>query len=509
MRKILLGTTAVVGAAVLAPGVAAAQEAPTVRIGGFFRAYYGYTQQTGRNSTTPSGLANNTNGQTNNLSQSVVGVAPGAGLTPSGTTGANAAGNQNLIPVTESNVGGSNNIATQGLSTTGAGELGRLSKNDFSTDAEVHVFVNGKTANGLSYGAVIEIAFNQQEGRNIVQQRASTGKTTASIDEYYAFVASPIWGQIRFGDEDGPVGGLMNSGVITNFGTGGVYGDRESFVTRQAGVRTTTSPGSLGDNTKIIYLSPQFFGFDFGASFAFNYGVGEDTGCPSNQSSGWCDSSYAFTGASNFGIAAAGPEMSVRRNEYQAALRWRGSLAGVGLAVTGGYVGSGAAKELSPLGVQRSVFQPLGVWQFGAQATAYGLTVGAQYEHGYSNYFWGNSMKGDRPMDQFFAGASYTMGPWTFGANYVMQTVEGASRTAYGYRNNVLVTAPNPAGAALMRRLGYGIGGNYRLAPGLDLVAEYSSYTVAERGRDLDPSSAGVQDRGTAKVFILGTRLAF
>ena len=37
--------------------------------------------------------------------------------------------------------------------------------------------------------------------------------------------------------------------------------------------------------------------------------------------------------------------MSARRNEYQAALRWRGSLAGVGLAVTGAYIGSGAAKS--------------------------------------------------------------------------------------------------------------------------------------------------------------------
>jgi predicted porin len=347
------------------------------------------------------------------------------------------------------------------------------------------------------------------EGRNIVQQRASAGKTTASIDEYYAFIASPTFGQVRFGDEDGPVGGLMNSGVITNFGTGGIYGDRESFVSRQQGVRTTTSPGSLGDNTKIIYLSPQLFGFDFGASYAFNYGVGEDTGCSNSASGGFCDSAYAFTGAANVGIAAAGPEFSARRNEYQAALRWRGSLAGVGLAVTGGYVGAGAARELSPLGVQRSVFQPLGVWQVGAQASAYGFTVGAQYEHGATNYFWGNPMKGDRSADQFFAGASYTAGPFTIGANYVIGTFEGASRSSYSYVNNVLATTPNAAGSAMMRRLGYGIGGNYRLAPGLDLVAEYSSYTVAERGRDLDPNQPGVQDRGTAKVFILGTRLAF
>ncbi|WP_165982428.1 porin [Dankookia rubra] len=478
MRKILLGTTAVVGAALLAPSFAAAQEAPTVRIGGFFRAYYGYTQQTGRNSTAPG--------------------ATGSTL-PTGVAGATG----NLPPDAP------------------GGNQARLSKNDFSTDGEVHVFVNGKTANGLSYGAVIEMAFNQQEGRNIVQQRSSTGKTTASIDEWYAFVASPTWGQVRFGDEDGPVGGLMNSGVITNFGTGGVYGDRESFVTRQANDRTTTSPGSLGDATKIIYLSPQFFGFDFGASFAFNYNEGEDTGCSTNQSSGYCDSSYAFTGASGVGIAAAGPNFSARRNEYQGAARWRGSLAGVGLSVTGGYVGAGAARELTPVaGTQARVFNNLNVYQVGAQATAYGLTVGAQYEHGDSNFFWGNTFRGDRPMDQFFAGASYTAGPFTFGGNYVMQTVEGASRSAFsgpaadaGSKSGLVASTAAPGsagfGAGLMRRLGYGIGGNYRIAPGMDIVAEYSSYTVAERGRDLNPSNPGTQDKATAKVFILGTRIAF
>jgi hypothetical protein len=482
MRKILLGTTAVVGAALLAPAVAVAQEAPTVRIGGFFRAYYGNTQQSGRNSTVPTTLATNTAGSSGNL------TTAGGATGQTATTGANAG------------VG----------STEGQAGIARLSKNDFSTDAEVHVFVNGKTANGLSYGAVIEIAFNQQEGRNIIQQRASTGKTTASIDEYYAFIASPTFGQIRFGDEDGPAGGLMNSGVITNFGTGGTYGDRESFVVRQANAKTNTSPGALGDNTKIIYLSPQFFGFDFGGSFAFNYNDGEDTGCSTNAASGYCDSSYAFTGASNFGIAAAGPNMAVRRNEFQGALRWRGSLAGVGLAVTGAYIGGGAARELSITGTQSRVFNNLNVFQVGAQASAYGFTVGAQYEHGDANFFWGNTLRGDRPMDQFFAGGSYTMGPFTVGANYVIGVFEGGSRTAYGYNAaNVLTRTPSAANSAMMRRIGYGVGGNYRLAPGLDIVAEFTSFTVAERGRDLDPQNAGVQDKSTSKVFILGTRLAF
>ena len=58
MRKILLGTTAVVsaafGAAVVTP--AAAQDAPTVRIGGSIQAYYGYINANGQSSN-PGGTA--------------------------------------------------------------------------------------------------------------------------------------------------------------------------------------------------------------------------------------------------------------------------------------------------------------------------------------------------------------------------------------------------------------------------------------------------------------------
>jgi hypothetical protein len=481
MRKILLGTTAVVGAALLGPSLAQAQEAPTVRIGGFFRSYYGYIQQTGTESVT-----NNT------IPTNVSGV--GANQAPDASNPSN--------------------------------HRARLGKHDFSTNAEVHVFVNGKAANGLTYGAVIEINFDQQEGRSIDQRRGSTGKTTAALDEAYAFIAMPQLGQIRFGDEDGPLGGLMNAGVITNFGTGGIYGEWEDFVTRQRAARTQTAPGGLGDNTKIIYLSPQFFGFDFGASFAPNYNEGADTGCTNDVASGWCDRAYAFTGASNFGIAAAGPNQAARRNEYQLAARWRGSFGGVGLAIAGGYIGSTAARELTPGplgpvpgGTQHRVFNNLNVWTIGAQATAYGFTVGANWTYGDANFFWGNTFRGDRPMNQYMVGLSYTNGPFTIGANYVFGTFEGGSRSSYnpaaagvGSTTGLVPNSCAPGASctlASMRRWGYGIGGNYRLAPGLDLIAEWVSYRVFERNRDLDPVQPGIQSRANADVFLTGVRLAF
>ena len=79
MRKLLLGTTAVVGAALLAPEMAAAQQAPTVRIGGYFRAYYGYTNQTSPHVTGATGALGTATaqGSPNTVSQSQLVGDPG------------------------------------------------------------------------------------------------------------------------------------------------------------------------------------------------------------------------------------------------------------------------------------------------------------------------------------------------------------------------------------------------------------------------------------------------
>ena len=477
MRKILLGTTAVVsavvGGAMMAPQ-ASAQEAPTVRIGGFFRAYYGYTQQSSAQSTNSTNLPTTVGNSTT------------------------------FIPA------GGTNIA-------------RLGKHDISTDAGIDVIVNGKLANGLTYGAQISLNSSGLEGRQLVGSRSSAGKTTVAVDERYAFIAHPRFGQVRFGDEDGVMGGLMNSGWVQGFGTGGVHGSWESFVTRQAGGRTTTAPGGLGDNSKIIYMSPQFAGFDFGASFAPNANVGEDVGCPNEGASGFCDRATAFTGARGFGIYAAGPEQAARRNEYQAALRWRGNVAGVGVAATVGYIGSGAARDLTANGQQFRVFNNLNIIQAGVQASYAGFTVGANYTYGDYNFFWGNTLRGDRAAEQLVVGGQYVAGPITVGANFTTGLFEGASRSSLVENatntafipGSVRPAAFNPVtgvganGAAGMRRWGMGVGANYRLAPGMDLIAEYVYYSVREQGRDLDANRPGIQSRAFSNVFLTGVRMAF
>ena len=466
MRKILLGTTAVVGAALLAPTSAMAQQAPTVRLGGFVDALFGYVQQSSSANTT--GFA---------------------------------------FPITvASQTGGGN--------TVDATTYARSGKFDFATIAGVNVFVDGKAANGLTYGAELRLIFNGMEGRALDNRRASTPRSAASVDEAFVYVASPTLGQVRFGDEDGAYA-LMVSGIVTDFGTGGVYGAWENFGTRANQARTMTAPGGLGDNTKIIYLSPQFFGFDFGGSFAWNTGEMSATGCNTDSWTQFCDRSRAATGISNQAISYAGGGPAARRNEFQLAARWRGNVAGVGLAATVAYIGAGAAREIPNASLALGQTQVrwannINVLAVGAQATFAGFTLGANWEYGDANFFWGNTFRGDRPMNQIFVGGSYTNGPITIGANYVTGSFEGGSRRAYNVNTGLFsdraATDGNRNG---MRRQGVSVGGTYRVAPGLSLVAEYTHFTVRERGRDLDPVNAGVQDKGVQNVFLAGARLAF
>lgn len=459
MRKLLLGSTAVAAAALFAPHDAVAQSADPflpagppmvshraleVRVGGYFRFNYAFTDEN-------NGFAN-----TNNRPSA---VAPG------GSPG--------------------------GAQSTNSG------KSDFLSDAEIHIVANGKAANGLRYGGAIELQVDQNDGTFSDTSRTSTNKTMVNTDEMWMFIAGDF-GQIRVGDEDGVLGGLMNSGHITNFASGGLDGDSPDSITGRSR-NSVFFPKDVGDNTKITYLSPQFFGFDVGASFAFNTGEGEDTGCILNYQTAQCDRANAFSGAPR------------RHNELQIAGRWRGSFAGVGLSVTGGAILAEPTKVIAsgaPGAAAGASAQHFNLYNGGLQATAYGFLVGGYVFWGDANFGSpllrtgpvGNVVDGTN-FRQYFVGASYTLGAFTVGANY------------YNARSAGVQTI-----AAKRVEDGYNIGATYRLAPGLEVIAEFTDVTRKEVGYDFFSESAvptvggrpvNVGRKADTQVVIVGTRIAF
>jgi predicted porin len=418
MRKILLATTAVAAAALFGPGEAAAQQAPTVRVGGYFRFNYAFTDQDNSSVGTPS----------------------------------------------------ANNVV-------------RTGKSDFASDAEVHVIVEGKAANGLTYGATIELQVDFNRGAT----GNTSSKTQVDTDEMYMWVASPTLGQLRVGDEDGVVLGALLTGFVTNFGTGGVDGDVYDYVTG-GNIRTNYyAGGALADSSKVIYTSPQFFGFDFGASFAFNNGEGEDTGCTTDVIATVCDRAAAYSYA--LGTARI-------RNERQAAIRYRGTFAGVGLQANAGYIGSDVTANVGAPSAQG-----LEVYTFGLQATAYGFLVGANYGFGDAQAGLGllnrpapGQRLDTRNMEQLFLGGSYTFSGLTVGANYYNVKSAGNQTITTGERTD----------------RAWSVGAAYTLAPGLQLVAEYTNLKKEESGFNFLAGTTGSAGNSVSTdVFMLGSRIAF
>jgi outer membrane protein OmpU len=202
MKKLLLGTTAIVGASFMAT---AAMAKPEVRIGGFF------------------------NFQVGMVSQDRQGFGPSPGYAP---------------------------VANE----RGYG---------FVTDNEIIVRVSDKLDNGLAWAVKIELEANTDDGNN-----STNGDVDATTADETVLTLSGAWGQVFFGNEDGPAD-TMKTGAkraVGDAGTGGIAGDFRGWVNWSTASNRVWSnaddPRDSSDATKIAYITPRFAGFQAGVSFS-------------------------------------------------------------------------------------------------------------------------------------------------------------------------------------------------------------------------------------------------
>jgi hypothetical protein len=348
---------------------------------------------------------------------------------------------------------------------------------------------DGVATNGLRYGASAEIRQNIMSPNTFNASTSQTGSTGsfASASGYtsaetlytrraFAYFGSDQLGIIRIGQDDGVVGLFDSTGVFTTGTwnlTGGILdGDTEAvqpnaFLLSWAWL---SGNGIEYGQHRISYMSPSFFGLDFAVDFSPSTANSLGNGTTSSPyQTGTCAVESA-----NCANVTGGNDSSRPYNRVSAGVRYQGNFSGLAVKAMGVYThsagesittvpngGIAAGSGTSPLTASSNSLKYDGQSFFDvAAALAYqGFAINANFVDGRFNP--GNNgltPTGGVNTVGTLIGAGYSNGPWVTGANVAFLDWQGnAQYTHISQRHEFAFT--------------YMVG--YKLAPGINLAAEY------------------------------------
>ena len=478
MRKLLLASAAVLGAS---GGLAHAQTAPA--------------QSQGR-TIAPYGAGPAANNNNNSW---------GIGNTPSGSAAAGAlstiyAPNTDAVPEpgtivirlngrVEVDVGANFSSFDTGRKLDGTKNGFKVNPVGIASYMRLYPGFDGKAANGLRYGASVELRENFQSGNangfgtvaatpTAASGSSNTFGQTVYVRRSFAYLASDQAGIVRLGVTDGVVGlfdncifysgcwdagiGNLNGGQMQGTGLGGATGIPFVWLSQA---------GAEYGNNKVVYLSPQFYGLDFGIQYAPSMGnafqnSGFGAGCV--QASAGCISQ------------SSGGDPTRWLNQVGVGARFQQTFGGVDVKAFGFYETAGkenltttayttpAAARLGTGGASSSTlrYDNLGFYQAGVAITAANLTFAVDYIGGAVNGQLAMRPTGGVNENAIVTGLTYANGPITLGVNVGVINSQGDARLT---------------GVSQRREYEIALGGNYRLAPGINLVGEYM-YTQRHQG---------------------------
>ncbi len=346
--------------------------------------------------------------------------------------------------------------------------------------ARLYPSFDGVLANGIKYGASIEIR----------QNSGFAGTTGLNGDQgtFYAqrefvYIGADKFGKISLGSPVQPTE-LFQEGNPANFNTGGWDGDLP-------GVFATGIPYFIDDDNdranKIVYVSPQFSGFDFGASFEPN-NYGNEYGKPFTRVSSASSSTVD-------GVTTEGLQYGRRRNTVDGAVRYQGTFGAIGLKADVGYSYGGTVHSNGGIADDGTAvaagpnYKNFSMLAAGAAVTFGGLELDAHYDGGQFGPDLTPLTTGH--TNAYIGGASYTMGPVIFGASY------------YGFSSGFTRAT---AGAGALHGYGIAAGGTYTLAPGASVFLEYLYGHQHVNGLDIvNGGSSSANNNTRSQGFGIGT----
>jgi hypothetical protein len=434
--------------------------------------------------------------------------------------------------------GGSTSAAGGNTSGTLTQGINKLNNYGFEQYLRLYPGFDGVAANGLKYGASAEVRQDNTFGAGGGIDGSTTGNDRTRgilyLRRTWGYLGTDRLGTLRLGAADSPTS-LYMTGTFENFDDGGLNGDLPGLLPNGGLINWAFNDvGNIYSTNKAVYLSPQFYGFDFGLSYEpSTAGIGNDNGvgCSGPGGFGGANITTSGPGAASPGCdalaATSTGDYTRRANTYEILGRYRGTFGPFGIATTAAYVGSGRVHDD---GIPGSTTNPkhikledLSYGDFGLAVTYGGLTIGGHDEVGRYNILSGSGgggllTHGQPNSNAFIVGASYTIGPVIFGAHYLDEWYEGTNTTVATNENAVGAATAIPTGGVVGSRRhdqGVGAGATYSLAPGVALYASYIWERARQNGYNLITGASTV---GTAtnvnnvvnqSVWALGTSFAW
>ena len=476
MRKLLLASTAMLGAT---GGLALAQTAHPNQ--GQLAAPYG-AGPAANNNNNAWGIANTPTGGASAGPLSTI-YAPNVDAVPAPGTIVVRLNGRVEVDVTANYTSVDKSVNAAGASTGY-----KLNPLGVSSYMRLYPGFDGLAANGLRYGASVELRenfgaadrtfANTAAGGTANSPSANTSAETVFVRRAFSYLASDKVGIVRFGQTDGVIGlfdncifttqcwdagvGNFNGGQMQSSGPGGAVGIPFVWLAQA---------GAEYGNSKIVYLSPQFFGFDFGVQYAPNMGntyqnQGLSVGC--NQAGPTCINVSSGNDSTRW-LNQVGVGLRFQQNFGPVDFKAYGfyETAGKENLTVGAYSTPAAARAgTGGASAQNLRYDNLSFYKAGVAVTAANFTVAADYIGGAVNGQLSMRPTGGAPTNAVVTGVTYANGPITLGAEVGLIDTQGDARlTGVSQRHEYEVA----------------FGGAYKLAPGVQLVGEYM-YTHRHQG---------------------------
>ena len=326
-----------------------------------------------------------------------------------------------------------------------------------SDESEVAFSASASMDNGIQYGFQLELQTQTNDTQN--------------SDETWGFIDG-FFGRIELGDQDDAADRIFVGGEDAGAGRGGFNGDAFALVDKGAAI-TGIGVNATGDATKVIYFTPRVAGVQGGISFTPDSGqVGSDGGGADTGS----DFEEVISVGANFSQSHSGVTVTV---------------AGIGEF--------GEAETATTNDIERLGFG--GKIDYMGFSGAVGFVDNADTGISSAAATTGSSANGADAGYAISVGASYSTGPWKIGVAYLHGESDAGTFAATG------TSIADPESNIVS------VGGNYAVAPGLDIAADINFFSLenslsSDASDDASAATTNNRDQdGTS--FVLSASFGF